>query len=167
MNFMIEVKQANNTKYNTTSSSIELKSYMNQIATTENLREQIVNQIYIITKIQKAINDNSIKDNLGRFLSSYNNSISSINGAIISSNDKLNYFDIEKEKSSFEKQQFSMKLANKCQEVEVVFDKIAILNAQAIKNAKLHILSHQQKNNSVDFSHNININNAILSNNTV
>ncbi len=163
MNFMIQVKQANNTKYNTSSSSIELKAYMNQIATTENLREQIVNQIYIITKIQKAINDNSIKENLDIFLLNYNNSISSINGAIISSDDKLNYFDIEKEKSSFEKQQFSMKLANKCQEIEVVFDKVASLNAQAIQDAKLYISSYQ--NIPIDNTHNITMNNAILANN--
>ncbi len=160
---MIEVTQANNIKYNTTNSSIELKCYMNQIATTENLREQIVNQIYIITNIQKAINNNSIQDNLDKFLLSYNNSISSINGAITSSNDKLHYFDIEKEKSSFEKQQFSMKIANKCQEIEVVFDKVALLNAKAIEDAKLYISNH--KNIPIDNTHNIAINNAILANN--
>ncbi len=164
---MIQIQQANNPKYNTSNSSLELKKFLDQIASTENLREQIVNQIYIITNIQKAINDNSIKDNLDKFLLSYNDSISNINGAIISSQDKLCYFDIKKEKSTYEKQQFTMKLANKCQEVEVVFDKVASLNAKAIKEAKLYISSQQQTTPLVDFSQNININNTILANNTV
>ena len=59
---MIQVKTANNTKYNTTDLSLELKCYMEQIASTENLREQLINQIYIITNIQQAINNNSIID---------------------------------------------------------------------------------------------------------
>jgi hypothetical protein len=32
-----------------------------------------------------------------------------------------------------------MKLASKCKEIEIVFDKIALLNAQAINKAKKYI----------------------------
>ena len=131
---------------------------MEQIATTENLREQLVNQIYLITSIQKSINDNSIVDKLDSLLSKYNNSISNINGAILSTEDKVSYFDIEKEKSSFEKQSFTMHLAQKCQEVEVVFDKVAKLNAQAIYDAKQYISSHNKTTQNID------VNNAILAN---
>lgn len=157
---MIQVSLANNPKYNTDDLSLELKHCMKQIATTENLRDQLVGQIYLITSIQKAINDNSIKNNLDGFLKSYNDSISDINGAILSKEDKVSYFDIEKEKSSYEKQNFTIKLASKCQEVEKVFDKVAILNAQAINQAKKHISPCEKK--EVDFTQNININNAII-----
>ncbi len=157
---MIQINIANNTNYNTHQYSLELKEYMEQIATTENLREQLVNQIYIITNIQKSINDNSIVSNIDNLLSQYNNSIASINGAIITTEDKVSYFDIKKEKSSYEKQIFTTKLATKCQEIEVVFEKIVTLNAQAINKAKLYIQSH--KNENIEYSNNININNARL-----
>jgi hypothetical protein len=157
---MIQVVQANNSTYNTDDLSLELKSYMEQIAVTQNLREQLINQIYIITSIQKAINDSSIEKKLDIFLSKYNDSISSINGSILSSSDKLNYFDISKEQSSYEKQKFTMTLAHKCKEVECVFDKVATLNHQAIENAKKYISTH--KNSSIDYSQNVNINNAIF-----
>ena len=157
---MIQVKQANNSHYNTSNSSLELKSYMDQIASTQNLREQLVNQIYIITSIQKSINDNSIENNLDKYLSRYNDSIATINGAIVSTQDKVSYFDINEEKSSFKKQKFSMKLANKCEEVEKVFNDVATLNAQAINDAKMYISSH--KNELIDYSRNVNINNTIL-----
>ncbi len=159
---MIQVKQANNSQYNTSNSSLELKSYMDQIASTQNLREQLVNQIYLITAIQKSINDNSIEYNLDTYLAKYNDSIATINGAIISNKDKVSYFDINKEKSTFEKQQFTTKLAYKCEEVEKVFNDVATLNAQAINNAKLYISSH--KNDFIDYSSNININNSLLTN---
>ncbi len=167
---MIQVSIANNTKYKTTSSSMELKYCMDQIATTENLREQLVNQIYIITSIQKSINDNSIQNNLDKLLIKYNDSIENINGSIISSEDKVSYFNIEEEISSFEKQSFTMKLATKCQEVETVFDKVATLNAKAISQAKLYMSPKRNDSlstkNIIDHSQNININNAILANNT-
>ena len=49
------------------------------------------------------------------------------------------YFDIQNEKSSYKWQKFTMKLASKCKEIEIVFDKIALLNAQAINKAKKYI----------------------------
>jgi len=159
---MIQVKQANNPKYNTDSSSLEMKQYLNQIASTENLRDQLVKQIYIITDIQKSINNDSIKQNLDGLLSKYNESITNINGSIFSNEDKISYFDIEKEKSSFEKQSFSMKLQNKCKEIETVFDKVVALNQNAIQGAKDYVSSKESK--PIDYSHNININNAILAN---
>ena len=161
---MIQVKQANNSQYNTDDSTLELKYYMEQIAITQNLREQLIDQIYLITDIQKSINDNSIEKNLDSYLSKYNNSISTINGAIISSESKVSYFDIKKEKSTFQKQQFTKNLAVKCGEVEKVFDDIATLNAQAISQAKLYVSSH--KNELVDYSSNVNINNAIINTGT-
>ena len=163
---MIQISSANNSNFNMMDSSLELKQYMNQIATTQNLRDQLVNQIYIITNIQKAINDDSIQDSLDKFLSKYNDSISNINGAILTKDDKLAYFDIKKEKSSYEKQKFTMSLASKCKEVETVFDQIATLNEQAIKGAKECVESHKSESSSrpVDYSRNISINNAVLSN---
>ncbi len=159
---MIQIVQANNTTYNTDELSLELRGYMDQIAVSENLREQLVSQIYIITNIQKAINNNSIKDNIDKLLSEYNNSIASINGAILSKNDKLGYFDITKEKSSYEKQRFTMSLANKCKEVEVIFNEVAALNANAINKAKLYISTHQTRD--IDYSQNISVNNTIMAN---
>jgi hypothetical protein len=159
---MIQIKQANNIDYNTNNISLELKKYMEQIAITQNLREQLVEQIYIITDIQKAINDKSIEKKLDIFLSKYNDSISHINGAIISASDKLKYFDILSEQSSYEKQKFTLKLANKCKEVESVFDQVATLNAQAIKGAKQYVSTH--KKTTIDYSQNIDINNMILAN---
>jgi len=160
---MIQVKQANNTNYNTDDFSIELKNYMEQIASTQNLREQLVNQIYIITDIQKAINDNSIQSKLNIFLERYNDSISHINGAILSKDDKLDYFNISYEQSSYEKQSFTMKLTSKCKEIEVIFDQVALLNSQAIQGAKKYVTSHNK--GDIDYSANINVNNAILANN--
>ena len=159
---MIQISCANNPNFNTPSTSLELKNILEQIASSENLREQIVNQIYIITDIQRAINDNSIKNNLDIFLSKYNKSIEDINGAIISKDDKLQYFDIEQEKKIYEKKQFTLKLATKCQEVEIVFDKIVQLNTKAIQDAKTYILS---KTNASDNAFNVGINNLILSKN--
>jgi hypothetical protein len=159
---MIQISCANNQDFNTSNTSLELKNILEQIASSENLREQIVNQIYIITDIQRAINNNTIKNNLDIFLSKYNKSIEDINGAIISKNDKLQYFDIEQEKKIYEKKQFTLKLATKCQEVEVVFDKIVQLNTQAIKDAKVYVSS---KTNASDNAFNIGVNNLILSNN--
>jgi hypothetical protein len=160
---MIQIKQANNSNYNTSNLSLELKNYLEQIAVTQNLRDQLVSQIYIITDIQKAINNDSIKQNLSLFLSRYNDSIAEINGAIVSKINKLGYFNIETEELSYEKKQFTLNLASKCQEVEAVFDQIAIQNAQAINNAKAYI--ETQQNKTIDYSSNININNAILANN--
>ncbi len=160
---MIQVKTANNTKYNTTDSSLELKCYMDQIASTENLREQLINQIYLITNIQQAINNNSIIDSMDNYLSKYNDSISQINGAILSSNDKLNYFDIVNEKRKYQEVKFKQNLVNKCKEVEVVFDQVAKLNEEAINSAKNYISLHQ--NIPTTPAQNININNAILANN--
>ncbi len=163
MYLMIQVKQANNSKYNTHSYSIKLKEYMNQIASTENLREQLIQQIYILTDIQKSINNDSFQAKLDNLLEKYNKSIANINGAIISKEDKVSYFDIAEEKSSYEKQKFTMSLQSKCKEVEVVFDKVVTLNAQAIQSVKSYIDSHQDQ--PLDYSYNLNINNAILSNN--
>jgi len=89
---------------------------------------------YIIIDIQKAINDN-----LDKFLLRYNDSIARINEAIVSVDEKFGYFDIQNEKSSYKWQKFTMKLASKCKEIEIVFDKIALLNAQAINKAKKYI----------------------------
>jgi tagatose-1,6-bisphosphate aldolase len=160
---MMQIKEINNSNHNTSVVSLELKNYLEQIAITKNLREQLINQIYIITDIQKAINNDTIKKQLSIFLSRYNDSIIQINGAIVSQVAKLKYFDIEEEELNYEKKQFTLKLASKCQEVERVFDQVAILNAKAIEDAKGYI--QMQKNKTIDFSSNININNAILANN--
>ena len=98
---MIQLKYANNSLYNTDNLSLELKNYFEQIAVTQNLRDQLVAQIYIIIDIQKAINDNSIQDSLDKFLLRYNDSIARINEAIVSVDEKLGYFDIQNEKSSY------------------------------------------------------------------
>jgi len=158
---MIQIKQANNSNYNTSNLSLELKNYLEQIAVTQNLRDQLVSQIYIITDIQKAINNNSITNGLNQFLLRYNNSIALINEAIISADEKLEYFDIQNEQSSYEKQSFTMKLANKCKEVEMVFDKVALLNAQAINGAKQYMAT---KNKTINYAQNVDINNMVLAN---
>jgi len=97
---MIQIAIANNTRYNTDDLSIELKGYFNQIAMTENLREQLVQQIYIITDIQKAINNNTITKMLDHYLIKYNKSIENINSAIISKSNKISYFNIDNEKKT-------------------------------------------------------------------
>jgi hypothetical protein len=158
---MIQLKYANNSLYNTDNLSLELKNYFEQIAVTQNLRDQLVAQIYIIIDIQKAINDNSIQDSLDKFLLRYNDSIARINEAIVSVDEKLGYFDIQNEKSSYERQKFTMKLASKCKEVEMVFDKIVLLNAQAINKAKKYI---SNKTRIIDYSQNVDINNMVLAN---
>ena len=139
---------------------------MNQIATTQNLRDQLVDQIYIITNIQKAINDNSIEQQLDIFLSKYNDSISNINSSITLQKDKLDYFDIREEQSIYNKQQFTKNLAKKCKDIEGIFDKVASLNYKAIQGAKDY-MGHDKMINISDTSsiNNININNAILANN--
>jgi hypothetical protein len=137
---------------------------MNQITTTQNLRDQLVNQIYIITNIQKAINDNSIDQQLDIFLSKYNDSISNINSFITLRKDKLDYFDIKKEQSIYNKQQFTKNLAKKCKNIESIFDKVASLNYQAIQGSKNYV-KHNQTTNMPDKLNISNINNAILANN--
>ena len=107
---MIQIAIANNTRYNTDDLSIELKGYFNQIAMTENLREQLVQQIYIITDIQKAINNNTITKMLDHYLIKYNKSIENINSAIISKSNKISYFNIDNEKNNFNKKDFTQKL---------------------------------------------------------
>ncbi len=163
MDTMIQISLANNTNYNTSGYSLELKAYMEQIASSQNLREQIVGQIFIITNIQKAINDNSILNNLDIFLTQYNNSIAKINGDIITTVDKISYFDIDDEKSKYSKQSFTSRLAIKCQEVETVFNKVVTLNAQAIQNAKEYISAHQEPQ-TLEPVNSIGINNSILLN---
>jgi hypothetical protein len=160
---MIQISCANNPNFNVFDGALELKNILEQIASSENLREQIINQIYLITDIQKAINNNTFKDNLDSFLAKYNKSIEDINGAIISKDDKLHYFDIKQESKSYEKKQFTLKLASKCQEIENVFDKVVTLNAKAIKDAKYYISSKTDDDKN---AFNVGINNLILSNNT-
>ena len=155
---MIQIAIANNTRYNTDDLSIELKGYFNQIAMTENLREQLVQQIYIITDIQKAINNNTITKMLDHYLIKYNKSIENINSTIISKSNKISYFNVDSEKNNFNKKDFTQKLAQKCEEVEKVFDQVARLNQEAINNAKEYIdISNPATNN-------ITINNILLNN---
>ena len=163
---MIQVKLCNNTSYNTSDLSMELKYCLNQIATTQNLRDQLVDQIYIITKIQQSINDDTITNNLDKFLLKYNNSISKINESIITKDYKLEYFNIDFEKVSYNKQNFVTNLAKKCQDVEIVFDQIARLNKQAIDESKRQVELQQQQNSIDDpYANNISINNSLLLNN--